>query len=221
MTPRRHAVLATLAGLAAGAAIVAVVAVASGGPDPAPAGGPSASASVAPAETNRAPDPAAGPLDPTSVVYERKQFGTKTATVALEVPKGWKYVKQDAYNAWFTGPDSIWRIRVDATANPKTIEQMMVARERSLKRSTRELTILHRAKDSHEITWGPGTLTHRTLAYSYLNNDRGHRLVVNRFIALGDGGRTAVEITASGRPEDEPGLAAVLTQATTTLVLSD
>jgi hypothetical protein len=214
MTPRRQAVTATLAGIAAGAAIVAVVAVVRDD-----SGTPAAqhSSSVAPATVSMTPpQPDAGPLSPTELRYERRTFGK----VALEAPKGWKYVKQGAGNAWFTGPDSVWRLRVDTSANPKTIDQMMTARERSLRSTTQELKILSRTKGSQEIAWSPGTLTHRTLTYSYLNKDRGHRLVINRFIALGDGGRTALEITASGRPEDEPGLAAALAQATTTLVLS-
>jgi hypothetical protein len=219
-TPRRHAVLATLAGVVAGAAIVAVIALVRGGSDDDPAADRSPSQSVAQVETRGPPDPDSGPLDPSALEFEPKKFGTKVADITLEVPKGWKYVRQDEYNAWFVGPASAWRLRVDATANPRTIDQMMTARERSLRSTTKELKVLHRDKGTEEVAWSPGTLTHRTLTYTYLNTGRGHRLVINRFVALGDGGRTAVEITTSGRPEDETGLNAVLAQATTTLVLA-
>lgn len=217
MTPRRHAVTATVAGIAAGAAIVTVVVLVRGGssdPGTPQAQSPSSASSVTPAA--EPPKPAAGPLDATALSYERKTFGK----VTLEAPRGWKYLKQGGGEAWFTGPDGIWRLRVDSTPGPKTIDQLLSSREASLRKTTKELRILHKEKGSQEVAWAPGTLTHRTLTYSYLNNDRGHRLVINRFIALGDGGRTAIEITASGRPEDEAGLAAALNQATTTLVLT-
>lgn len=218
-SPRRHALLATLAGIVAGAVIVAVVALVRGGSDD-PVAGSTPTPSVASAQTVRPPDPAGGPLDPAALRFEAKKFGTKTADIGLEVPKGWKYVRQDDYNAWFVGPSGAWRLRVDATANPRSIDQMLDARERSLKASTKDLNVLDRAKGTQDVSWGPGTLGYRTLVYSYTSSDRGHRLVINRFVALGDGGRTAIELTTSGRPEDETGLTAVLEQATKTLMLS-
>ncbi len=220
MSQRRNAVLAMVAGVLAGAVVVALILVLRGGSGDKPVADSSPSRSVAPVETRTSADPAAGPLDPSALQFEKKKFGTKVADISLEVPKGWKYVRQDQYNAWFVGPGSTWRLRVDATANSRTIDEMMTARERSLRKSTKELKVLHRDKGSEQVAWSPGTLTHRTLTYTYLNADRGHRLVINRFVALGDGGRTAVEITTSGRPEDETGLDAVLAQATTTLILA-
>ena len=218
-SPRRHALLATLAGILAGAAIVAVVALVRGGSDD-PAAGPTPGPSVASAQSARPPDPAGGPLDPAALRFEPRKFGTKAADIGLEAPKGWKYVRQDDYNAWFVGPSGTWRLRVDATANPRSIDEMLTARERSLKASTKDLTVLDRAKGTQDVSWSPGTLSYRTLVYSYTSSDRGHRLVINRFVALGDGGRTAIELTTSGRPEDETGLTAVLEQATRTLMLS-
>lgn len=220
MSQRRNAALATVAGVLAGAIVVVLILVVRGGSGDKSTTNSMPSRSVAPAETSQAPDQTAGPLDPSALQFEKKKFGTKTADIGLEVPKGWTYVRQNEYNAWFVGPGNTWRLRVDATANSRTIDEMMTARERSLQSSTKELKVLHRDKGSEEIAWSPGTLTHRTLTYTYLNSDRGHRLVINRFVALGDGGRTAVEITTSGRPEDETGLNAVLAQATTTLILA-
>lgn len=217
---RRFALLATLAGVVAGAALVSVVVLIRGSGSDDPMTGPSQSPSVASAQSVRPPDPAGGPLDPAALRFEPKKFGTKTADIGLEVPKEWKYVRQDDYNAWFVGPSGAWRLRVDATANPRSIDDMLTARERSLKASTKDLKVIDRAKGTQDVGWSPGTLSYRTLVYSYTSSDRGHRLVINRFIALGDGGRTAIELTTSGRPEDETGLTAVLEQATKTLVLS-
>ena len=220
LSPRRHALLALLAGIVAGAAVVTLVVLVRGGGSDDPVAGTSPSPSVASAQSVRPPDPAGGPLDPAVLRFEAKKFGTKTADVGLEVPTGWKYIRQDDYNAWFVGPSGAWRLRVDATANPRSIDQMLVVRERSLKASTKDLNVVDRTKGSQTVTWSPGTLSYRTLVYSYTSSDRGHRLVINRFIALGDGGRTAIELTTSGRPEDETGLTTVLEQATRTLVLS-
>lgn len=217
--PRRHALLAVLAGIVVGAVVVTVVALVRGGSDD-PVAGSSPTPSVASAQSVRPPDPAGGPLDPAMLRFEARKFGTKSADIGIEAPKDWKYVRQDDYNAWFVGPGGTWRLRVDATANSHSIDQMLSTRERSLKSSTKDLNVLDRAKGTQSVTWSPGTLTYRTLVYSYISGDRGHRLVINRFIALGDGGRTAIELTTSGRPEDETGLTAVLEQATKTLVLS-
>ncbi|HYU86138.1 MAG TPA: hypothetical protein VEK80_15165 [Kribbellaceae bacterium] len=223
MTPRNQAVLATVAGVAVGGLIVAGVAALVGGDRHEAGGTPSTTvssetpASVTP--TVPAPDPTAGPLDPPAIKFVTKTFGTKTAHIKLDVPDGWKYTRQDEYNAWFTGPHGIWRLRVDATANSHSIDQQLVLRERSLHKSTPSVKVFGREHGSQEVSWGPGMITYRTLIYSYTNKDKGLRFVMNRFIALGDSGRTAIEITTSGRPEDQAGLDAVLAQATATLVL--
>ena len=219
MTPRNQAVLATVAGVAVGAAIVGgVVALRD---DPGGDGtAVKAASSPSPSASLPAPDPEAGPLEAAGIRYVSKKFGTRTADITLQVPAGWTYVKQDAYNAWFVGPEGTWRLRVDATANSRTIDQTLRARERSLERSTKGLKVIAREEGAQQTNWGPGSLTHRTLIYSYQNSDRGLRFVMNRFVALGDGGRTAVEITASGRPDDQTGLEAVLAQATATIVLA-
>ncbi len=223
MRPRNQAVLATLAGVVVGAGAVGGVLAVRGGDDPQASGTPSTSATnqtpSSPGPTQPPPDPGAGPLDPPAITFVSKSFGTKTARITLDVPQGWPYKKQGDYNAWFVGPHSVWRLRVDATANSHSIDQQLAAREASLRKSTRGLKVMARERGSLETTWGSGTITYRTLIYSYENADRGLRFVMNRFIALGDSGRTALEITTSGRPEDQSGLDAVLSQATTTLVL--
>jgi hypothetical protein len=223
MTPRNQALLATLAGVVVGAGVVGGV-LAARSDDSGASSSPSTPAtSQTPTEpagpTQPPPDPEAGPLDPPAIKFVTKSFGTKTANITLDVPEGWKYKKQGDYNAWFVGPGSIWRLRVDASATSRTIDQQLAAREASLRKSTTGLKVLARERGSLATSWGPGTITHRTLIYSYANADKGLRYVMNRFIALGDGGRTAIEITTSGRPEDQSGLDAVLSQATSTLVL--
>jgi hypothetical protein len=218
LTARNQAVLATVAGILAGAAVVGGIVAFRAEPDSGET--VKAASSPSPSATPSAVEPGTGALQAAGIQYVSKKFGTKTADITIEAPAGWKYVKQDAYNAWFVGPEGTWRLRVDATANARDIDQALKTRERSLARSANRLKVLGREDGVQQTNWGPGMLRHRTLVYSYQSSDRGLRYVMNRFVAIGDAGRTAVEITVSGRPEDQTGLEAVLAQATATIVLA-
>ena len=58
-----------------------------------------------------------------------------------------------------------------------------------------------------------------TLVYTYVDQTRGPRMGLSRWISTDGGQNSAIEITVGGRPHDEAGLRAVLEQATRTLQL--
>ena len=216
LTPRHQALLATLAGMTVGvAALGGYVAVRD---SPVTAGpGPSVSSS-APGT------PGAATLSIDSVSFERRSFGPSGAGISAEVPAGWTVDQRSSYDVRFYDPTGVWMVRFDGTTGGRNVTAQAVAKRNSVRRE-QDFRVVREYGGTIAADWNAGGLTHRTLVYSYTNTRdhaarRGPRLVMSRWISIDAGGRSAVEITVSGRPQDEAGLDALLTRSTETLFLA-
>jgi hypothetical protein len=206
-TPRRQALLATLAGILAGVAVLGVVVVIRGVSAPreqaASSPAPSAPATSTPATGGDG-------LDVGRLTFSRRSVGDGTA---VEVPDGWKPDQPSANHVRYVDPSDTWLIRVDARAQQRTVAQMLAARERGV-RGAQDFRAVRR--DSGKTD----ELVHRTLVYTYTNDSRVARMVMSRWISADGDVQTTVEITVGGRPQDEAGLQALLDRATESLELS-
>lgn len=209
MTPRRQAIVATLSGVASGIACLGVVVAVRD--DPPAEAAPSSLSTTA--TTPPSPDPSR-PLDPAAIRYESQRFDSgKDGEITLQVPTGWTFQKQDGRRARFDHPSEAWLLRIDAAPSHRSVDEMLTDRLRSLRR-TQDLTVIRRDHGTRQPDQ-----QHRTLVYSYRNENRGTRLVLSRWISAGSDDRAAIEVTVAGRPEDLAGLESVLARATDTLVL--
>jgi hypothetical protein len=164
--------------------------------------GPSPSAGVV--NTSPTPKPSAGDgLQPGSLQFTSQTFGSDQAPVTADVPTGWKSA-QGGTRPRFLDPTGLWQIRFDARGSKQSPDKLVDARARSIDE-----------KDLKVISRDGGTLI-----YTYLDQVRGPRMGLSRWLPAGGGKGTAMEITVGGRPEDEAGLRAVLERATETVQIS-
>ncbi|GAA1589191.1 hypothetical protein GCM10009804_51730 [Kribbella hippodromi] len=195
LTPRHQALLMTLAGMTVGVAVFgAVLAINGGNPF---AAEPQVGV-VTPAPTGQ-PSHTDG-LQAAGLQYVVQNFGTGDEPVSAEVPAGWKS-SQDGTRPKFVDPTGVWQIRFDTRGSKQTPDQLVVSRERSI--DERELKVMSRDDG--------------LLVYTYVDQNRGPRMGLSRWISTDQGQSTAVEITVGGRPQDEAGLRAILQHATDTL----
>lgn len=222
LTPRHQALLATLAGMTVGvAALGAFVAIrdnpSSAGPDP-------SVSSPTPAVTQPAGTPGPGALSIDALTFERRSFGPSGAGISAEVPSGWTVDQRSSYDIRFYDPTGIWMVRFDGSTGGRNVTAQAVAKRNSVRRE-QDFRVVREYGGTIAADWNAGGLTHRTLVYSYTNTRdtaarRGPRLVMSRWISISADGRSAVEITVSGRPQDQAGLDALLSRATETLFLA-
>ncbi|MEU4193096.1 hypothetical protein AB0E69_14445 [Kribbella sp. NPDC026611] len=200
LTPRHQALLMTLAGMTVGVAVFgAVLAINGGNPlaghDDTPAG-----------IVNSQPTPSSTPhgdgLQPGSLTYVTATFGTDDKPVSAEVPAGWKST-QDGTRPRFLDPTGVWTIRFDTRGSKQTPDQLVDARARSIDE-----------RDFKKISTDNGTLV-----YTYVDQARGPRMGLSRWVSTDGGQTSAIEITVGGRPQDRAGLEEVLQHATDTLKL--
>lgn len=198
LTPRHQALLMTLAGMTVGVTVFGGVLAVNGNPlagDDTPAGivnskpGPST-----PARTDG--------LQPDSLQYTAQTFGTAKAPVSAEVPTGWKS-SADGTRPRFTDPTGVWQIRFDTRGSKKSPDQLVDERFRSIEE--RDLKLVSRDNG--------------TLVYTYVDENRGPRMGLSRWVSTDGGETAAIEITVGGRPQDETALRAILQRATDTLQL--
>jgi hypothetical protein len=198
LTPRHQALLMTLAGMTVGVAVFGAVLAFNGNPlagDNTPAGiVNSQPATSTPTRTDG--------LQPDSLQYVVQTFGTPDAQVTAEVPAGWKSA-QAGNRPRFLDPTGVWQLRFDTRGSKQSPEQMVDARARSI--DEKDLKVISRDNG--------------TLIYTYVDQTRGPRMGLSRWISADGGESSAVEITVGGRPQDEAGLRAVLQHATDTLQL--
>jgi hypothetical protein len=198
LTPRHQALLMTLAGMTVGVvAFGTVVAVNGGNPfatEETPVGIVSPTPSTTPSRTDG--------LQADGLQYVVQNFGSSDDPVAAEVPTGWKSA-QEGTRPRFMDPTGVWQLRFDTRGSKQSPDQLVRARERSI--DERDLQVLSRDNG--------------TLVYTYVDQSRGPRMGLSRWISLDSGKTSAVEITVGGRPQDEAGLRAVLQHATDTLTL--
>lgn len=198
LTPRHQALLMTLAGMTVGVAVFGAVLAVNGNPlagNDTPVGiVNSQPAPSTPARTDG--------LQPDSLQYAVQTFGSADAAVSAEVPTGWKS-SQTGTRPRFLDPTGVWQIRFDTRGSKQSPDQLVAARARSI--DERDLKVISRDNG--------------TLIYTYLDQTRGPRMGLSRWISADGGNSSAVEITVGGRPQDEAGLRAVLQHATDTLQL--
>jgi hypothetical protein len=198
LTPRHQALLMTLAGMTVGVAVFGGVLAVNGNPlagDDTPAG------SVSSQPTPSTPARTDG-LQPDSLQYTAQTFGSTKAQVSAEVPTGWK--SSDAgTRPRFMDPTGVWQIRFDTRGSSKSPDQLVDERARSI--DERDLKVIGRDNG--------------TLIYTYVDQSRGPRMGLSRWISADGGQTTATEITVGGRPQDDAALRAVLQHATDTLQL--
>jgi hypothetical protein len=197
LTPRHQALLMTLAGMTVGVAVFGTVLAINGNlsRNDTPAGIVNSHAAPStPAHTDG--------LQADSLQYTLQTFGTKDAPVSAEVPTGWK--SSDAgTRPKFVDPTGVWQIRFDTRGSSRSPDEQVESRARSI--DEQGLKVLSRADG--------------TLIYTYIDQTRGSRMGMSRWISTDGGEDSAIEITVGGRPQDEAGLRAVLEHATETLQL--
>ena len=200
LTPRHQALVMTLAGMTVGVAVFGAVLAFNGNPlagDDTPAGiVNSQPAPSTPSRTNG--------LQPDSVQYSLQSFGSTSAPVTAEVPTGWKS-SDDGTRPRFLDPTGVWQIRFDTRGSKQSPDKLVDNRLRSI--DERDLKVISRDNG--------------TLIYTYVDQTRGPRMGLSRWVSTDGGQSSAVEITVGGRPQDEAGLRAILQHATDTLRLSD
>lgn len=199
LTPRHQALLMTLAGMTVGVAVFGGVIVVNGGN---PLAGDDTPAGVV--DTHPTPSTTARTdgLQADSLQYVVQTFGTSKAPVSAEVPTGWKS-SDNGTRPRFLDPTGVWQIRFDTRGSKQSPDELVEARARSIDE-----------KDLKVISRDDGTLI-----YTYVDQNRGPRMGLSRWISTDGGDSTAIEITVGGRPQDEAALRAILQQATDTLQL--
>ncbi|MGW6278902.1 hypothetical protein [Kribbella sp. NPDC055071] len=198
LTPRHQALLMTLAGMTVGVAVFGGVLAFNGNPlagNDTPAG--IVNSQPAPSTPVRTDG-----LQVDSLQYVTQTFGTSKAPVSAEVPTGWKSSRDDT-RPRFQDPTDVWQIRFDTRGSKQSPDQLVQARERSI--DERDLKVVSRDNG--------------TLIYTYVDQIRGPRMGLSRWISTDNGETSAVEITVGGRPQDEAALRAILQHATDTLEL--
>jgi hypothetical protein len=198
LTPRHQALLMTLAGMTVGVAVFGVVVAIHGG-------NPLASDNTPAGIVNTQPPPSTPAhtdgLQAGSLQYVLQNFGTQDVPVSAEVPSGWKS-DQSGTRPKFVDPTGVWQIRFDTRGSRQSPDELVNDRARSIQQE----------KDLKVISRDNGTLI-----YTYVDQSRGPRMGLSRFVSTNGGQTSAVEITVGGRPQDEAGLRAVLQHATDTL----
>ncbi|MFI6827325.1 hypothetical protein ACIBG5_09515 [Kribbella sp. NPDC050241] len=197
LTPRHQALLMTLAGMTVGVAVFGSVLAINGNP----------LADDKPAEiVNSRPTPGtttrSDGLQADSLRYTEQTFGTEKAPVSAEVPAGWKS-SQAGTRPRFMDPAGVWQIRFDTRGSESSPDKLVDNRARSI--DEQDLDVVSRADG--------------TLIYTYVDQNRGPRMGLSRFVSTDGGESSAIEITVGGRPQDEAGLRAVLERATQSLQL--
>jgi hypothetical protein len=197
LTPRHQALLMTLAGMTVGVAVFGSVLAINGdlfGNDT-PTG-----------IVNSQPSPSTPScsdcLQADSLQYTLHTFGTTSDPVSAEVPTGWKGT-QEGTRPRFVDSSGVWQLRFDTRGSSRSPAEQVESRARSI--DERDLKVLSRDNG--------------TLIYTYVDQTRGPRMGLSRWISTDGGQNSAVEITVGGRPKDEAALRAVLEQATKTLQL--
>jgi hypothetical protein len=198
LTPRHQALLMTLAGMTVGVAVFGTVVAVNGGNPFTAHDTPVGIVSPSPSGTPSRGDG----LQADGLQYVVQNFGTDDDPVSSEVPAGWKSA-QSGTRPKFVDPTGVWQIRFDTRGSKQTPDELVANRERSIDEPG--LKVLSRDNG--------------TLVYTYVDESRGPRMGLSRWVSLDDGKTSAVEITVGGRPQDEAGLRAVLQQATDTLKL--
>ena len=198
LTPRHQALLMTLAGMTVGVAVFGAVLAVNGNPlagDDTPAG-------IVNSQPAPSPPARTDGLQPDSLQYAAQTFGTTNAPVTAEVPTGWKSA-QAGTRPRFLDPTGVWQLRFDTRGSKQSPDELVADRSRSI--DERNLKVISRDNG--------------TLIYTYVDQSRGPRMGLSRWISTDGGASSAVEITVGGRPQDEAGLRAILQHATDTLQL--
>jgi hypothetical protein len=198
LTPRHHALLATLAGMIAGTAVFGTVLAINGNFS----GDDKKSSQVASSQPPQTPSTGDG-LQADSLQFTSQPFGADDAPATAEVPSGWKSATGGT-RPKYVDPTGVWQIRFDTRGSSQSPDQLVSTRERSIEEP--DLKVISRDNG--------------TLIYTYTDKTRGPRMGLSSFRPSEDGKRTLAEITVGGRPQDEAGLRAVLQRATDSLQLS-
>jgi hypothetical protein len=196
LTPRHQALLATLAGMTVGVAVFGTVLAVNS------ATGDDSAQTVVTSPTSTPSQTATDGLQPGGLQFVAETFGTDRDPVTAEVPAGWK-TSQAGTRPRYVDPTGVWQVRFDARGSKLTPAALLEARQGSID------------EPNYKVLSSDNT----TLVYTYTDKARGPRMGLSRWIPAGDSGRSAVEITVGGRPQDEAGLRAVLERATETLKL--
>jgi hypothetical protein len=199
LTPRHQALLMTLAGMTVGVAVFGTVLAINSHRDD-----DKRATDVVVSQTPSSPTPRGDGLQADSLQYTAQTFGTEREPVTAEVPATWK-VSQNGQRPRFLDPTGVWQVRFDTRGSSKSPDRQVKDRERSIKEQ--QLTVISRDNG--------------TLVYTYVDETRGPRMGLSRWISTDNGESSAVEITVGGRPQDDAALRAVLERATTTLQLPD
>ena len=198
LTPRHQALLMTLAGMTVGVVAFGTVVAVNGGNPFTAHDTPVGIVSPAPTSTPTRGDG----LQADGLQYVVQNFGTDDDPVSAEVPVGWKSAQSGA-RPKFLDPTGVWQVRFDTRGSKQSPDEQVNGRARSIEE-----------KDLKVISRDNGTLI-----YTYVDQTRGPRMGLSRWISTDGGQSSAVEITVGGRPQDEAGLRAILQHATDTLQL--
>ncbi|WP_433164994.1 hypothetical protein [Kribbella sp. CA-247076] len=197
LTPRHQALLMTLAGMTVGVAVFGSVLAINGN-----LFGNDTPAGVVNAQPSPSTPACTDCLRSDSLKYGQQTFGTKDSPVSAEVPTGWKS-PQDGTRPRFADPTGVWQIRFDTRGSSRSPDEQVTSRAGSI--DERDLKVISRDNG--------------TLIYTYVDQARGPRMGLSRWISTDNDQSSAIEITVGGRPKDEAALRAVLEHATETLEL--
>lgn len=217
LSPRHHALVATLAGMTVGITVfVAVLAINSDAGTEA-AAGPTTTSVASPT-----PKKSESGLQADGLQYTRKTFGKAGTAVAAEVPAEWILKPTSGWRHRYVDPSDTWLIRFNPKASKQSPEELAGDRRRSVS-AEKNFKAVDVVNGTEPVSWNPDELNLTTLIYTYTDGDRTtgkSRMVLSRWVSIDGGKRSSLEITVAGQPQDASGLRAVLDHATRTLELS-
>lgn len=157
-------------------------------------------------------------LTPAQVKYVHQSWGDPKTELGVVIlaPKGWNMVKLSTFEAKFTSSSKLWNLRVNGVYQGETPVAKVVAQKKAALQGVKGYQLISQTNGSMKAT-NPsfeGVVFHyTTLVYSYTDGSTT-RLVVDRFTNAFGENTTDLELSAGGRPQDRPGLEAVVNTAT-------
>jgi hypothetical protein len=156
-------------------------------------------------------------LNPASLHFSWRCWGHPTnCNVAVYAPTGWKFTQLSTPEAKFTDSSNTWMLRVDGGLNGKVSTSTAAQQRVRELRRVPGLKIVSRAHGTVKSLVGDEPpVAYTSLTYTYRDGARGQRLVSTRFLDIYSNGKRAyIEVTVSGRPQDQAGLNKIMAVAT-------
>ncbi|TCC40934.1 hypothetical protein [Kribbella speibonae] len=162
-------------------------------------------------------------LKPASLHFSYKCWGTGShCNVAVHAPTGWKFTQLSRQHAKFTDSSNTWMLRVNGGLGGKVSTSRAADQRVHALHGVAGFKMTYRGNGTtaSKVGWDAPRVAYTQISYTYRDGARGQRWVSTRFVDTFENGRRAyIEITVSGRPQDQAGLNKVLTEATQRVAL--